>query len=88
MEKGHDKTISQQQHHPCLDVAVRKLNSPCRYADEVANHVAAIIISLIGTIMDRPNSTFLLAITEEQEKVINPQYVNTNNLDMGKLHPS
>jgi hypothetical protein len=65
MEKRLEKFISQRQHHPHFDVAVRKHNSPCHHAKEVAD-VTAVVIIFIKAAMERPNPPFILAVVGER----------------------
>jgi hypothetical protein len=69
MEKRSEKIIPRQQHHLRLNVTIRKPNSPCRHAVEVANAVVVALI-FIRVSTEKPNPPCLFAIAEKEE--INP----------------
>ena len=70
MEKRTKKIIPWRRHHLRLDVAVRKDNSPCRHADEVAD---AIVVALIFNrlAMEKTVPPYPLAVAGKEEEEIN-----------------
>ncbi|GJN24163.1 hypothetical protein PR202_gb11887 [Eleusine coracana subsp. coracana] len=85
MKNRLENFIPRQQHHLCLDVAVRKPKSPCRHDTKVVDDVAAAII-FIDAAMERPNPPFILDETGEKKEEINSQ---CRKLDMEKnLNPN
>jgi hypothetical protein len=74
-EKRLEKIIPWQQHHLRLgDVAVRKSNSPCRHAEEVADAVVVTLI-FVRVTMEKPNPPYLFTIARKEET--NQQYKET-----------
>jgi uncharacterized protein (UPF0548 family) len=67
MEKRPEKIILRWQHHLHLDVTIRKPNSTCLHAEEVADVVLVTLIT-----MKKPNPLYLLAIDKKEEE-IDPQ---------------
>jgi hypothetical protein len=78
MEKRLEKIIPWQQYHLCLDVVVRKSNSACHHAKEVADTIVVILI-FIRVATEKPDPFYLFAVTEKEEKNLTWRNPNPNS---------
>ena len=70
--KRPNKIIPRRQHHFCLDVTVRKPNSPYRHAEKVVDAIVAALI-FIRDAMEKLNPPYLLVVTRKEEENNSPR---------------
>ena len=68
-EKWPEKIILRRRHHPRLNDAIRKPNSPCRRSKQVADTIDAATF-FIGAAMERLKPSYFSTVAGEEEEQI------------------